>query len=431
MKKLGYGAAAVALLALVTLMSGISLIAQQAPDLVVRSIKLKPATPEAGAPTIIRAWIANQGGSDVIDAFDVLIEVDGEMIAQRSITQLAMNRSRTVDVPWTAVAGTHQIRILVDEPFSVVRESTKENNRLSLEVHVIPPATIRSATRQIIESFGEALEQSGKALKFELSTDALKVYSDALAALTSSADALREILEDLQLIKGVLPAALIQQEQFQKADLIASKYDAVAELTLRMMGALSLGNFDGLIEQEGILRANVFALSQERFEGISFGVLAPAVAQLDKIIPLTKEFRVVFGGGQGRDLTVIGQELFEAFLNYGLALAQAGANLKQASAPLSASFMDSAGNPITAYFSGSMLIITAANAHSVKLAILDANGQLLREAQAAADRLEFDGKDSAGNALQPGTYYYTLTIQNTVTVMNELGRLIVSTQQAD
>ncbi|MBI1744097.1 hypothetical protein HYR54_13670 [Candidatus Acetothermia bacterium] len=428
MKKLAYGAIAVLLIALLTLLLGQTSIAQSGSDLAVPMIKIKPTAPEAGETTKIRATIANQGGSDALDAFDVVFEVDGEPIGRNSLTRLNLGQSRAVDFPWIATLGTHKIRVSIDISFSTVRDSNKENNQLTIEVNVTAPATVRSATRQIVEAFGVALEQAGKALNFEVSGDALKVYSDALNALTNTANALHDLNEDLQIIKSALPSALIQQVQVQKADAIAALYEGLADITLHMMGALSLGNFDGIIEQATNLRAKLVTLSQATFESISFDVLKPAVAQLDKLIPLAIEFKNVFSGGKGRDLATVGRELFEALLNYGAALVQAGQRLKQAAAEQAANFSDSTGNPVSVYIPGSPLVTSAANAHGLKLELWDANGQLVNSVQADGDRLEFNGMDSAGNTLKPGVYYYNLTIQNTVAATNELGRLIVSNQ---
>ena len=428
MKRLVYRAACVLLIGFFMFSLEPSLKAQQTSDLSVESIKIKPASPEAGETAKLRATIANQRGSDALDAFDVVFEVDGEPIGRNSLTRLNVGQSRAVDIPWIATLGTHKVHVSIDLSFSNVRDSNKDNNQLTIEINVTAPATVRSATRQIVEAFGIALEQSGKALNFELSSDALKIYSDALNALTNTANALRDLSEDLQIIKNALPSPFIQQAQVQNANAIAAIYEGLADITLRMMGALSLGNFDGIIEQATNLRAKLITLSQASFENISFDVLKPAVAQLDKLIPLAIEFKNVFGGGTGRDLATVGRELFGALLGYGTALVQAGQGLKQAAAQQAANFSDSTGNPVSVYVPGSPLVTSAANAHGLKLELLDANGQLVNSVQAAGDKLEFNGMDNAGNALKPGTYYYNLTIQNTADVTNELGRLIVSNQ---
>jgi hypothetical protein len=426
MKKWTYGLGTLLILAAFTLAIVKITTAQSPADLVAKSVKLKPAVPEVGVLTTIRAFIANEGGEDVNDAFDIAFEIDGTIVGQRSLTRLGANQTRAVEFSWTATQGPHKVRVLVDEPFSSVKEATRENNRLSYEFTVVSPAAVRSATRQFAEAFGEALEQSGKALKFELSGDALKLYSDTLTALTNSAYALREVIEDTQLIKNTLPANIAQTDQIQRVDVITSVFDTMSEITLRMMGALSLGNFDGIIEQAGVLRSKLIELSTMNFEGIKFELLKPAILQMNKIIPLAKEFKEVLAGVKGRDLATVGRELFEAFLNYGSSLAQAGQGIKQAAMEQSARFVDKEGNPVATYQTGSLLSVVVANAHKLRLEVLNNAGAVLRDMQTESSKIDFDGMDGAGNAISDGTYFYKLSVQNTVIATNELGRLIVS-----
>ena len=107
------------------------------PDLIVADIGFIPATPIAGEMTTIVATIENTGSQNTGQPFYVTFEVDGREVDVVMVARgLDAGRTAPTTVSWHAAAGTHAVRILVDEPFDRVAETDEGNNSSSRTVHV-------------------------------------------------------------------------------------------------------------------------------------------------------------------------------------------------------------------------------------------------------------------------------------------------------
>jgi len=107
------------------------------PDLIVADIGFVPATPIAGEMTTIVATLENIGSANTGQPFYVTFEVDGREVDVVMVARgLGAGRTAPTTVSWHAAAGTHVVRILVDDPFDRVAESDESNNNLTRTVHV-------------------------------------------------------------------------------------------------------------------------------------------------------------------------------------------------------------------------------------------------------------------------------------------------------
>lgn len=120
-----------ALVSLAVLLGSAGAWAQQreAPDLVIRSVRLEPAFPTPGATVQIIATIANAGTRATHDVFAIEFKADRVQIGVRFLADLAPEQSLEVPVTWEAKPGETVFRITVD-PFKTVSELDESNNTL-------------------------------------------------------------------------------------------------------------------------------------------------------------------------------------------------------------------------------------------------------------------------------------------------------------
>ncbi|MDD1703572.1 MAG: DUF3344 domain-containing protein [Methanoregula sp.] len=92
------------------------------------SAVIAPAGAESGVMEyVLPLHIANNGGSDA-PAFTVSVYLDGEKIADKSVNDgIKAYGSATVDIPVFTTPGSHEIRVVVDEP-GLVKDSNPANN---------------------------------------------------------------------------------------------------------------------------------------------------------------------------------------------------------------------------------------------------------------------------------------------------------------
>ncbi len=110
---------------------------ESAPDLISGIPGLNSGTPHEGQVLTFWASIENQGIADTNATFSNRFQVDinangswdSTLDAPNSITGLVVGQSKQVTSPgWTAVLGTHRVRVCADSPVSVVGESDESNN---------------------------------------------------------------------------------------------------------------------------------------------------------------------------------------------------------------------------------------------------------------------------------------------------------------
>lgn len=287
------------------------------PDLTVKLVKILPADLEEGQPALVRAVIANKGQGDALGAFDVVFELDGRELATRSLFELKKDKTSELQVPWRALPGTHRVTVSVDAPFNAIRESNESNNRVSLQFTVSPIAGARSFSLDVVKLFGRTLAGAGAALHFQLTENVFTSIDNAVAALNDAALALRDAAVELQLVRGAVPAAFAHDPLYTDAAALVALYGALAESLERIGGTLSIGNFDGVLENAFRVRQQLVELSQREIGGTSFTPLQSAVAQFDRVIALAKELRDLLKGAPGRPQYQVAVELFNAFTAFG------------------------------------------------------------------------------------------------------------------
>jgi|GEM_PF-2795375 len=118
------------------------------PDLAVSSLALSSSSPAAGSLVYANATVSNVG-SAASPSTSVQLFVDGAAVASKTIPALAAGAQAAVSFTWTAVQGSHTLRVEAD-PSHVVAESSEANNAASGTVSVAspppppppPPATV-------------------------------------------------------------------------------------------------------------------------------------------------------------------------------------------------------------------------------------------------------------------------------------------------
>lgn len=287
------------------------------PDLTIKSVKISPGDLEEGQPALMRAVIANKGQGDASGAFDVVFELDGRELATRSLFELKKDKTSELQIPWQALLGTHILTVSVDAPFNSIRESNESNNKLSVQFTVLPVAGVRSFSFDLIKLLGRTLTEAGTALHFQLTDNVFTSIDNAVNAMNDTAIALRDAAVELQLVRRAVPPAFANAPLYKDAEAIIALFDAIAESFVRIGGTLSIGNFDGVLENAFILRRHLVELSQKTLAGTSFAPMQSALAQFDRVIALAKELRDLLKGAQGRSQYQVAVELFNAFTAFG------------------------------------------------------------------------------------------------------------------
>ena len=106
-------------------------------DLRVNAIELSPADNLGdGTAVDVMATVGNSG-DETLRSFFVRFEVDGALIGTRRVDGLPSSGSTAVTQPWTATAGQHTLRVLVDST-NTVPESDEGNNDRTLDAPAVP-----------------------------------------------------------------------------------------------------------------------------------------------------------------------------------------------------------------------------------------------------------------------------------------------------
>lgn len=392
------------------------------PDLTIKAVKISPSSVEAGESAQLRAVVINQGQSDVFALFDVLFELNGRELGVRSLFELKAQQTSELQIPWQAVAGTHKLIVYVDSPFNNVRESNESNNKFSLQFTIAPPAGVRSFSLDLINVFGRALEGAGGALKFEMTDSVFSSLDNAVRALQDTAAALREASTELQLLQRALSPVFINHSQCSEAGALVLLFDTFAELFLRIGGTLSIGNFDGVLENAHALRRKLVQLAGQQLADTSFAPLQLAIEQFDKVIALAAELNDLLKGAQGRPQYQVAVELFNAFIAFGDQLRLSAQEIMRQAKERSARFYDVGGqllNSSSSYVSGTLTIELPGALVLLRLELYDLSGTLVHQSEADSSLLQWEGTAA-------GTYFYKLTgLRKNGSERVELGRLRV------
>lgn len=118
------------------------------PDLLVTSddIDFSPGDPIGGMPVQIAVTVTNVGNLDAAEvavAVHRIIPGSAVSIGSTSIDSVPAGENRTASVGWTAIAGTHTIRVTVDGE-DAIKEFDETNNVATKTVTVSPSADYRA-----------------------------------------------------------------------------------------------------------------------------------------------------------------------------------------------------------------------------------------------------------------------------------------------
>jgi hypothetical protein len=395
------------------------------PDLAVKAIRVSPSELlEDGQPAQLRAIIVNKGQGDVIGAFDVIFELDGREVATRSLFELKKQQTRELHVPWQARVGTHQLTISVDAPFNNVRESNESNNKASFTFSVAPLAGVRSFSLDFVKLFGRSLDEAGQALHFELTDNIFTAIDNAVRAMQDTAAALRNSSIELQLLRGAVPPMFASHSQFSEADSLVVLFDALAESFLRIGGTLSIGNFDGVLENARTLRQGLVQLAGQKLAGVAFAPVQSAVVQFDRVIALATELRDLLQGAQGRPQYQVAVELFNAFTVFGEQLCASSREFVQYATTRSARFYNGNETVNGAYVANKLLTIAWSGVILMRFELYElTSGALVYQSEEVGPSLDW----AANGSLSTGTYSYKLVgiLKNGVE-RSEIGRLQIT-----
>lgn len=409
---------------LIFLLAGIGVQGQSGlPDLAIKSVKILPGDLEEGQPALIRAVIVNKGQGDALGAFDVVFELDGRELATRSLFELKRDKTSELQVPWQALLGTHILTVSVDAPFNNIRESSESNNKFSLQFTVLPVAGVRSFSFDIVKLLGRTLSQAGAALHFQLTDNVFTSIDNAVNAMNDTAMALRDASVELQLVRRAVPPAFANDPLYRDAEAIVALFDAIAESFVRIGGTLSIGNFDGVLENAFVLRQKLVELSQKTLGDTSFAPMQSALAQFDRVIALAKELRDLLKGAQGRPQYQVAVELFNAFTAFGDELSRSARTIIQTVESRLARFYNGDEAINGAYSTKRALVIQWPGIAIMRLELYDgATGALVYRSEELGPTL-----DVAGNStLATGMYGYKLIgLTKHGVKREEIGRLQV------
>jgi hypothetical protein len=392
------------------------------PDLIVKSVRVSPGDLEEGQAALVRAVIANIGQGDAF-GFDVIFELDGQELATRSIFELKKDKSLEIQIPWKALVGTHTLTVSVDAPFSRVRETNESNNKRSLAFAVSPIAGVRSFTLDLVKLFGRTLSETGVALHFKLTDNVFTSLDNAVNAINEAVWALRNASVEFSLVRGHMPAALAADPLVRDAEALVALCEGMAEAFERIAVMLSIGNFDAVLENAYLVRAQLVELSQKTLGDVRFASLGSAVARFEQVIALAKELRDLLKGAQGRSQYQVAVELFNAFMAFGDELSAGAQQLIRLGESRAARFSNG-DEPIDgAYTTKRPLIIEWGGVMLMCLELYDLHsGALLFRSEEMGPGLEV----ASNGSLATGMYGYRLLgITKHGVPRVELGRLAV------
>ena len=91
-------------------------------------------TPAVGDVVTFIGHIKNYGGTVASTAYRW--EIDGASVSTGTLTNLTAGQERTLSIPWTTLAGAHQVKLIVDTA-NVVAESSEVNNAITIRTDAL------------------------------------------------------------------------------------------------------------------------------------------------------------------------------------------------------------------------------------------------------------------------------------------------------
>jgi subtilase family serine protease len=104
------------------------------PDITVLDITFSSQSPTEGGKVIITARIKNIG-TKTVESIEVAFYQDNDRIGLKKEGPLAPDNTTSCTMSWTAVKGSHQMKVVID-PSSKVNEISEENNALTVPLTV-------------------------------------------------------------------------------------------------------------------------------------------------------------------------------------------------------------------------------------------------------------------------------------------------------
>jgi len=103
-------------------------------DVSVSKILMSPAQPRSGDLIQFEAKIANIGDGTA-GAFKLRFLIDGKLLEEQTVSRLQIGESITQKTQWRAVAGNHNLTVLVD-PMNAITEKSERNNNATYNYNV-------------------------------------------------------------------------------------------------------------------------------------------------------------------------------------------------------------------------------------------------------------------------------------------------------
>ncbi len=125
-----------------------------APDLIVEKITWTPENPSRGDTIAFNIAVKNQGTKPV-NASLVYFYLDGSSRGSREVPRLDAGATSNQTFAWSAQAGSHELRAVVDE-FDFIREGDESNNEKTLTFITLAPDLIVEAITWSPESPSES-----------------------------------------------------------------------------------------------------------------------------------------------------------------------------------------------------------------------------------------------------------------------------------
>jgi len=287
-------------LALIGLGSGLSAqFGGEPPDLVVEKLATDPAEPQPDEVVELIATVANKGRGRVLQAFSVLFEVDDQMVGNVRVSSRPGRNARVeVRTRWTAVEGTHRLRVRVD-PFQEVPESDERNNRAEIDLEVRRLEGARSLTLELYEGVGVGLRKAGEAIQVPPNDDLLLLFESFKAASQKAGEAFAVGADRLELVPTLLPSPLQGEAQLRTGGEIASIYRSFTASFAQVNEGLDRLNLQLLTTAFQQIREDLATLSTYALEGVSLRNLESSIALMDQALARAEELQQAAEGGNG------------------------------------------------------------------------------------------------------------------------------------
>jgi subtilase family serine protease len=107
------------------------------PDLVIQDITWSPLRPSIDETVTITATIKNQG-SGLANAYTLSCYVDGVPVGEGEIQEMGSGAAAKPTFTWTALPGSHTVRIMADDANNVV-ETNETNNEMTASIDTLNP----------------------------------------------------------------------------------------------------------------------------------------------------------------------------------------------------------------------------------------------------------------------------------------------------